>query len=68
MALLRSQAGRAPFDEVLTDLIGGLSTRNDTFRARWARHDVRQHLTGPGCTPLASSSAPASLSGERCSA
>lgn len=46
VALLRSQAGRAPFDKVLTDLIGELSTRSETFRTRWARHDVRQHVTG----------------------
>jgi hypothetical protein len=46
VALLRAQAGRTPFDKVLTDLIGELSTRSDAFRARWARHDVRLHLTG----------------------
>ena len=46
MALLRAQAGRMPFDKVLTDLIGELSTRSETFRARWGRHDVRLHLTG----------------------
>jgi transcriptional regulator with XRE-family HTH domain len=46
VALMRTEAGRSPFDKVLTDLIGELSTRSDTFRARWARHDVRLHLTG----------------------
>jgi hypothetical protein len=46
VALLRSQAGRSPFDKVLTDLIGELSTRSETFRTRWARHDVPLHLTG----------------------
>ena len=46
VALLRAQAGRTPYDKVLTDLIGELSTRSETFRARWARHDVRLHLTG----------------------
>ena len=46
VALLRAQAGRTPFDKVLTDLIGELSTRSEDFRARWARHDVRLHLTG----------------------
>lgn len=46
VALLRAQAGRTPFDKVLTDLIGELSTRSDVFRSRWARHDVRLHLTG----------------------
>jgi MmyB-like transcription regulator ligand binding domain/Helix-turn-helix domain len=46
VALLRAQTARSPFDKALTDMIGELSTRNDVFRARWARHDVRQHLTG----------------------
>jgi transcriptional regulator with XRE-family HTH domain len=46
VALLRSQAGRTPFDKVLTDLIGELSTRSEPFRARWSRHDVRLHITG----------------------
>jgi transcriptional regulator with XRE-family HTH domain len=46
VALMRTEAGRSPFDKVLTDLIGELSTRSETFRARWARHDVRLHLTG----------------------
>lgn len=46
VALLRAHAGRTPYDKVLTDLIGELSTRSGVFRTRWARHDVRQHLTG----------------------
>ena len=46
VALLRAQTARSPFDKVLTDLVGELATRSDAFRARWARHDVRQHLTG----------------------
>jgi hypothetical protein len=46
VALMRTEAGRSPFDKVLTDLIGELSTRSEAFRARWARHDVRLHLTG----------------------
>jgi transcriptional regulator with XRE-family HTH domain len=46
VALMRTEAGRSPFDKVLTDLIGELSTRSETFRSRWARHDVRLHLTG----------------------
>jgi hypothetical protein len=46
VALMRTEAGRSPFDKVLTDLIGELSTRSDVFRERWARHDVRLHLTG----------------------
>jgi hypothetical protein len=46
VALMRTEAGRSPFDKVLTDLIGELSTRSEPFRTRWARHDVRLHLTG----------------------
>jgi transcriptional regulator with XRE-family HTH domain len=46
VALLRSEAGRAPYDRALTDLIGELSTRSDVFRRLWAAHDVRIHDTG----------------------
>ncbi|MHC6593447.1 helix-turn-helix transcriptional regulator [Arthrobacter sp. C152] len=46
VAVLRSTAGRNPFDKDLTDLIGELSTRSEEFRARWARHDVKYHRTG----------------------
>lgn len=46
VALLHAQAGRDPYDQDLADLIGELSTRSDDFRARWARHDVRQHHIG----------------------
>lgn len=46
VALLQAEAGRDPFDKELTELVGELSTRSDDFRARWARHDVRQHHIG----------------------
>jgi transcriptional regulator with XRE-family HTH domain len=46
VALLRSEAGRAPYDRALTDLVGELSTRSDEFRTLWASHDVRDHETG----------------------
>jgi transcriptional regulator with XRE-family HTH domain len=46
VAMLRAEAGRDLYDRRLTDLIGELSTRSETFRTRWARHDVRLHLTG----------------------
>jgi transcriptional regulator with XRE-family HTH domain len=46
VALLRAQAGRAPHDRELTNLVGELSTRSEDFRVRWARHDVRFHHTG----------------------
>ncbi len=46
VAMLRTEAGRDPYDKELTDLVGGLSTRSDAFRVRWAAHDVRLHRTG----------------------
>ncbi|MET7701052.1 helix-turn-helix transcriptional regulator [Streptomyces sp. NPDC005485] len=46
VALLHAQAGRDPYDRTLTDLVGELSTRDETFRTRWARHDIRQHHQG----------------------
>lgn len=46
VALLRTEAGRDPYDRALTDLVGELATRSDEFRARWAAHDVRLHHTG----------------------
>ena len=46
VSILRSEAGRNPYDKGLTDLIGELSTRSDEFRTRWAAHNVRLHRTG----------------------
>ncbi len=46
VAMLRSEAGHNPYDKALTDLIGELSTRSETFRTRWAAHNVRFHRTG----------------------
>ena len=46
VAILRTEAGRDPYDRGLTDLVGELSTRSEEFRARWAAHNVRQHYTG----------------------
>jgi transcriptional regulator with XRE-family HTH domain len=45
VASLRSQAGRDPSDRGLSDLIGELTTRSDSFGRQWARHDVRLHRT-----------------------
>ncbi len=45
-AMLRSEAGRNPYDKKLVELIGELSTRSKDFGARWAAHDVRFHRTG----------------------
>ncbi|OUM44272.1 helix-turn-helix domain-containing protein [Arthrobacter sedimenti] len=46
VALLRSAAGRAPYDRALSDLVGELSTRSNDFRTLWAVHDVRLHHSG----------------------
>jgi hypothetical protein len=46
VALLRAETARSPYDKILIDMVGELSTRIDAFRIRWARHDVHQHLTG----------------------
>ncbi|MEU4708177.1 helix-turn-helix transcriptional regulator [Nocardia salmonicida] len=46
VAMLRTEAGRNPFDRDLSDLIGELATRSDIFRNRWAAHNVRLHRTG----------------------
>ena len=46
MASLRTYAGQNPLDKKLTGLIGELVTRSDTFRYRWARHNVRHHRAG----------------------
>jgi transcriptional regulator with XRE-family HTH domain len=46
VALLRTEAGRDPYNKALTNLVGELATRSDAFRTRWARHDVRLHRTG----------------------
>ena len=45
-AMLRSEAGRNPYDKKLVELIGELSTRSEDFRTRWAAHNVRFHRTG----------------------
>jgi len=46
VATLRAEAGRDPYDRELSDLVGQLSTRSETFGARWAAHNVRRHDTG----------------------
>jgi hypothetical protein len=45
-ALLRSEAGRNPYDRGLSDLIGELSTQSEEFRGHWAAHNVRLHNKG----------------------
>ena len=46
VAILRSEAGRNPFDRGLSDLVGELSTQSEEFRGHWAAHDVRLHNKG----------------------
>lgn len=46
VALLRTEAGRDPYNKDLTDLVGELATRSADFRSRWGAHDVRTHRTG----------------------
>lgn len=46
VAILRVEAGRAPYNRELTDLVGELATRSVEFRARWAAHDVTAHRSG----------------------
>ena len=46
VAMLRAEAGRKPYDRGLSDLIGELSTRSDTFRNRWAADNVVLHRAG----------------------
>lgn len=46
VAILRSEAGRDPYDRALSGLIGELSTRSEIFRTWWAAHNVRFHRSG----------------------
>src|SRR3954453_1037329 len=46
VALLRTEAGRDPYDRDLRELVGELSTVSEEFRARWAAHNVRIHHAG----------------------
>ena len=46
VAILRSAAGRDPYNRDLSDLVGELATRSEAFRTRWATHNVRFHNTG----------------------
>lgn len=46
VAVLRSEAGRQPYDRDLSDLVGELSMQSEVFRTLWADHDVRFHDTG----------------------
>ena len=43
---LRAAAGRLPDDPRLTELVGELSLKSETFRSLWARHEVRTKIAG----------------------
>lgn len=45
VAGLRAEAGRNPFDQELTNLVGELCTRSEEFRTGWAAHQVKPHVT-----------------------
>jgi len=42
---LRVEAGKSPGDQGLNRLVGELATGSPAFATRWARHDVRFHVT-----------------------
>ncbi len=46
VAALHGEAGRNPYGEELSSLIGLLSTQSEEFRVLWASHDVRFHRSG----------------------
>lgn len=46
VGVLRTLAGRNPFDKNLTDLIGELCTRSEQFAKLWANQNVFIHSTG----------------------
>ena len=46
VAIMRAEAGRDPHDKGLQDLVGELSTRDETFRKLWGAHNVRTHGAG----------------------
>jgi hypothetical protein len=46
VSILRTEAGRDPYNKELHDLVGELSTRSGEFRRRWGAHNVRHHGTG----------------------
>src|SRR4051812_15743065 len=46
VAILRGAAGRSPQDRQLSNLVGELATRSDTFRTLWGSQVVREHRAG----------------------
>jgi transcriptional regulator with XRE-family HTH domain len=60
VALLRTEAGRDPYDRALTDLVGELATRSDAFRTP-VRHTTCS-CTAPGSSTSATPSSATSAS------
>ena len=46
VAVIRSEAGRDPYDRGLSELVGELSLQSEPFRTQWAAHNVRFHDKG----------------------
>jgi MmyB-like transcription regulator ligand binding domain len=46
VATMCAAAGRDPHDRGLQKVVGDLSAQSETFRTRWASHDVRAHEAG----------------------
>ncbi|MFI7392052.1 helix-turn-helix transcriptional regulator [Streptomyces tendae] len=46
VGVLRVEAARNPYDRELSNLIGELSTRSDSFRVLWGAHDVHVYREG----------------------
>lgn len=46
VGILRTAAGRDPYDKALSDLVGELTTRSGDFAVRWAAHPVNLHRLG----------------------
>lgn len=51
VAMLRTEAGRNPYDRGLSDLVGELSTRSDMLRNRRLQRRTRQPFPGRADPP-----------------
>jgi hypothetical protein len=64
VAILRSAAGRDPYDRDLSDLVGELATQSEAFRTRWASHNVRFTTPASSTSTIPSSaSSPSATTG-----
>ncbi|WP_438612585.1 MmyB family transcriptional regulator [Kocuria oxytropis] len=60
VAVMCAEAGRDPHHRRLQDLVGELSTRNETCRRLWAAHKVPTITAEPGSAPAGSRHLPGS--------